>query len=54
MVIKLTMIEFQLPITNQVLEVTLTEKYKKRNGNVMIYNIGVNMDVEKMQQKLMV
>ena len=45
--LKSTIINSQKPRTNQALEVILTENYKNMDGNVLIYNIRVNMDVEK-------
>ena len=50
---KSMMIDFQIQITHQVIQAKISNWYIKRDGNGMIYTIGGNQDVEKMQQNLM-
>ena len=51
--IKSRTIDFHPPITNQVLEVILTNQYINMYGYGIVYTIGDKMDTREMQQKLM-
>ena len=53
MATKLMMIDLQHPRINQALEVILTIQYTSIDGNVMVYTIVGQKDVDKMQQYLM-
>ena len=50
---KLEMIEFHTPKTNQALEMIISDKYINMYGRVMLYTRGGNLTVNEMQQKLM-
>ena len=53
MAMKLMMIDFHIPRTNQELQAKITNWYINRDGNGMANTIGGHQDVNKMQQNLM-
>ena len=48
------MVDFQIPRTNQALQVILTDQYIKMDGNIMAYTIVGQKNANYMQRNLMI